>query len=130
MVELDSDTLEHALRTAREHGFASVRIKSGEMSFRATLGEMEETEESVTDEAAGPREFTINATVVGYYQDAKVPLIAGNTVHTGDTVAHVMALGLSNDVLASQTGKITEVLVKPGQAVMYGQPLAKLTELE
>jgi hypothetical protein len=39
MPELDNDTIRHALRVAREHGFSSVSIKADDTKFKARLGE-------------------------------------------------------------------------------------------
>ena len=45
-------------------------------------------------------------------------------------VAYIRSMNLQYEVMASQSGKIIEVLVEDGQAVEYGQPLFRLKPLD
>ena len=48
----------------------------------------------------------------------------------GEIVASIAALGLNNDVESPVSGEIIEVLVKPDQAVEFGQALALVKAAE
>lgn len=135
MAELNADVIRHALRTAREYGFREVAIRAGDAQFRARLddapvhfGEETAPDESVPTSAVIPsspyRDLT--APLVGYYREAASPLEVGKRVEKGDVVAVIAALGLANDVESPVAGEVVELLVANGQAVEFGQALARL----
>lgn len=47
----------------------------------------------------------------------------GSTVSKGDTLCIIEAMKLMNEIESDYSGKITEILVKDGEAVEYGTPL-------
>jgi acetyl-CoA carboxylase biotin carboxyl carrier protein len=130
MPELDDDLLRHALKVAREHGFAEMEIAVNGASFSATLEPRPRKKKigaSANGESeAAPRDLEIRATLVGFYREAKSPLEVGRQVAAGDVVAVISALGIANDVEATVDGEVVEVLVEPGQPVEFGQVLAKV----
>jgi len=131
MSGLDADVIRHALKTAREFNFRSVRIKTEDGTFRATLDpdavdEFGEIDLSSAVVDAGPEEWTVVAPAVGYFSTVKSGLQVGNSVEKGGVVGTVVALGLPNDVSSPGTGEVIEILAKEGDAVEYGQPLAKV----
>lgn len=68
------------------------------------------------------------APMVGTFYRAPAPdappfVEVGATVQAGQPVCIVEALKLKNEIEAEVSGKIVEVLVKNGQAVVYGQTL-------
>jgi acetyl-CoA carboxylase biotin carboxyl carrier protein len=131
VADLTSEVVEHALKTAREHGFAEVELSSGADTFRAKLDPLPKSKSvKATGSAAVPEPVAkpIKATLVGYYAPGPKPLRTGETVSAGDVVATISALGISNDVESALSGEIVEVLVQDGQAVEYGQPLAMVQE--
>ena len=56
----------------------------------------------------------IEATLVGYWREAKEPLTVGRTVRPGDAVGMVEALGIVTDVTMVQTGLKRELLEQLG----------------
>lgn len=50
----------------------------------------------------------------------------GDTVKKGQTLAIVEAMKLMNEIESEYDGIVTEVLVKNGQAVEFGQPLFRI----
>ena len=125
---MDLDLVRHALDAARRHGYAEVELGDGEESFTAKLARLPKAKPAPAGEAAavesGPQE--IKATLVGYYRDGKTPLAVGRTVKRGEVVGVIEALGIVTDVTSKVEGEIVEVLVEPGQAVEYGQALARV----
>lgn len=134
MRELDADTIRHALETARTHGFRTVRIQADETKFRAVLGKPARKKPALNLQALieldEPREEdgvkNLTAGLVGYFRESSEPLSVGRVIERGEVIASISALGLANDVESAVSGEILEVLVEPGQAVEYGQVLAKV----
>ncbi len=133
MEGLDLETIRHALGVAKAHGLSEVQVQHGEDTFTAVF------EGSPARPASGKRggaaaavellaadELAIPSPFVGYYRANDPPLRAGQRVERGEIVASIAALGLAHDVESPLAGEIVEVLVEPGQAVQYGQPLAKV----
>ena len=92
----------------------------------------DEEDENITVESSlmEPETVVITAPVVGYFHHVK-PIVGLNaTVAAGQTVAIVKAMQLNNEITAPANGVITDVLVKDGQPVEYGQPLYRLQTTE
>lgn len=125
---MDVDTVRHALSVARLHGYAEVELRCGEGRFRARLEPAALAKPVVLTESAPdePRLLDIRSTVVGYYRSAKPPLAPGTNVAKGDRVAAIEALGLLSDIESKVAGEVVELLVEEGQAVQYGQVLARV----
>lgn len=137
MNDLDLDTIRHALRTARENGYEVVRVRSGASSFRGVL-DLNEAEHHTPELVMMPDEVdqesqepevasvqSIKAAQVGYFSPAGT-FVVGALVTKGDAVGTIRALGISNDVLAKVGGRVTEILVAEGDAVEFGQELARV----
>ncbi len=137
MKELDLETIRHALRTARENGYEVVRIRSGAEAFRGTLDLtrpesatpelvfMPEEMDADPEETEGQAFEEIRAMAVGYFAPGSLFEVSAS-VNKGDVVGSIRALGISNDVTSSVSGKITEVLVGEGDPVQFGQALARV----
>ncbi|RYG15978.1 acetyl-CoA carboxylase biotin carboxyl carrier protein subunit [bacterium] len=126
---MDLDLVRHALAAARRHGYAEVELGEGEASFTARLAKGAKPKTAPKTEAGpivdeAPKE--IKATLVGFYREAKTPLEVGRTIRKGDAIASIEALGIVTDVSSKVEGEVIEILVEPGQAVEYGQVLARV----
>lgn len=131
MKPLDAESIRRALVTAREGGFRSIRIKSGEESFRAVFSEdaLSWGESLIADEDAaetGPLSGKVTAPVVGYLRWAPDIAQSGAEVKAGQAVGEVLALGIANEIICEHQGKIASVLAEDGAAVEYGQPLLEV----
>lgn len=127
MDDLARDEIEYALRLARSRGFTSVKLKKGETSFSATLGESAfEEEPSASDDVAAPKDVAVKAPAVGYFRVGTKPVAVGDLVEAGSTVGEVVALGIANEVTTSASGTVKEILVANGDAVEFGQALMTL----
>lgn len=126
---MDLDLVRHALAAARRHGYAEVELGSGDTAFTARLARIPKPKgaaPAASDAPAVNPVADVKATLVGYYREAKEPLVVGRTIRKGDLVATIEALGIVTDVVSKVEGEVIEVLVDPGQAVEYGQVLAKV----
>lgn len=132
MAEGDGELIRHALKTAREFGFRQVRLKSGELSFSATLdpdAEVCDTGAQTLDFEAlpeGPKTASLTANAVGYFSIDAAALAKGARIAAGDKIGSILALGIQNDLTASTGGEVVAVHVTDGQAVEYGQVLAEV----
>ncbi len=87
-----------------------------------------ETDVSVPLNAVPKNVKTINCPMVGVFYTASAPdaepyVTVGSRVTKGDVVCIIEAMKLMNEVVATESGIITEVLVENGDLVEYGQPL-------
>ena len=132
MSELDADEIRHALQTARQNGFGYVRLRQGETSFSARLGEPSHQEahsvvtSAVVEDLSGPapaEDGAVCSTAVGY---VRLNTAVGHAVEAGDVIAEVVALGIANEIVAETSGSVTVLLVSDGDPVEYGQPIAKV----
>ena len=79
----------------------------------------------------GPEGQLIKSPLVGTFYAAPseeaAPFVAvGDHVSKGQTVAIVEAMKLMNDIECDFDGVVSEVLVKNGETVEYGQPLFRI----
>ena len=132
MPDAGSDMIRHALSVARRHGFGEVVVETPTASFEAKLEAIAYrtprpwTEPEELKLPSAPPVAEISATLVGYYQPSDPPIAAGGHVKSGEIIAVITALGLANDVESQVSGEVLEVLVKDGQAVEFGQPIARV----
>lgn len=131
MASIDADVVKHALRVARENGFAEVEIANGEAQFKAALEPGPKVKKippavASAPDAATPGDLVIRANHVGYLKVDSDKLKVGAKVSKGDVVASIATLGLANDVESAVEGEIVEVLLADGDPLQYGQPIAKV----
>lgn len=101
-------------------------------AYAATATEEVKPEEAKPEEkrsaAANTNIIPVVAPLVGTFYRAPAPdappyVEVGATVQVGQPVCIVEALKLKNEIEAEVAGKIVEILVENGQAVVYGQTL-------
>lgn len=81
--------------------------------------------------AAEPSGSVVTSPLVGTFysapaEDAKAFVSVGDVVKKGQTLAIVEAMKLMNEIECEVDGTITEILVKNGEPVEYGQPLFRI----
>ena len=84
--------------------------------------------ESAPQQSAEPQGTPVKAPMVGVFYaaaspDAKPYVSVGSTVKEGDTLCIIEAMKLMNEITAEQGGTITEICVKNGDIIEYGQTL-------
>lgn len=87
-----------------------------------------QTAEPATAEPAKPQGKTIDCPMVGVFYTSPSPeadpyVKVGTKVNKGDVVCIIEAMKLMNEVTATESGTIQEVLVENGDLVEFGQPL-------
>ncbi len=86
------------------------------------------TAEPATEKPAQPQGNTIDCPMVGVFYTSPSPeadpyVKVGTKVNKGDVVCIIEAMKLMNEVTATESGTIQEVLVENGDLVEFGQPL-------
>lgn len=81
--------------------------------------------------APAPPGVIIESPMVGTYYSSNSPdapafVAVGSTVRVDTTVCIIEAMKVFTDIPAGEAGTITEILVKNGQPVEYGQPLFRV----
>lgn len=66
------------------------------------------------------------ATMVGIFHHADPPLPYAAAVRPGQVIGFIESMKLMNDVVAEESGRVTDVLVEDGAPVEYGQVLFRL----
>jgi len=72
----------------------------------------------------------INAPLVGTYYESPKPgeppfINVGDTIEEGQSLCIIEAMKIFNTIESDHSGEISEILVKDGQPVEFGQPLFK-----
>ena len=110
-------------------GANGVTVKEAAMPERKeTAGKNNTTAEEHSEAEEGV--FVTSPLVGTFYtapaEDAEPFVKVGDTVKKGQVVAIVEAMKLMNEIESDFDGIVTEILVKNGQAVEYGQPLFRI----
>jgi biotin carboxyl carrier protein len=85
-------------------------------------------------EAPASKDFEIVAPLVGVFRGSMKPggkalVGVGDIVREGQVVAAIESLNVHNEVEATVSGRVREILIEDGQSVEYGQPLVILDPL-
>jgi acetyl-CoA carboxylase biotin carboxyl carrier protein len=67
----------------------------------------------------------VTSPAVGYFV-ARAGVVVGSRVRQGDVIGQVDVLGVAQEVVANLEGTIGAFEVEPGQAIEFGQPLARV----
>lgn len=86
----------------------------------------ETLEVEVPDVEVQPVFVAVTATAVGLFRPAATALQIGDSVKKGQIIGAVESMKIPNEVAASASGRVSEILVEEGQGVEYGQPLLML----
>ncbi|MBX3095939.1 MAG: hypothetical protein KF812_03680 [Fimbriimonadaceae bacterium] len=131
---LDPSAIRDVLETASQGGFRFVRVRQGKDEFEAviapsiTVADEEEEFDDVesTNGVAEAKTKLVNSGHVGQLKwvDGIEP---GVSVHEGDRLGEITALGISNEIVSAMSGQIATVFEPNGATVDFGRVLLEVT---
>lgn len=100
----------------------------GSVAPTAAIPQVTEAQAAPAEPQAQSKGKTIDCPMVGVFYTAPSPeadpyVKVGSVVNKGDVVCIIEAMKLMNEVTATQSGTIKEILAENGDIVEYGQPL-------
>jgi len=89
------------------------------------------SEQATSEQADDPAAATVIAPMVGVFYTSPSPdeppfVTEGQTVNVGDVLCIIEAMKLMNEIVAEQSGTITQCFAQNGQLVEYGQKLFQM----
>lgn len=128
---MDWNLVRYALQKSAVAGYSDVSLKKGEFEFSAQIDlDAEIIENDVQEPDTGianqTKEGEVCAGHVGTFKASDPSIEAGVLIETGDVVGQVVALGIVNDIKATVSGEVTEVLTTDGDPIEFGQSVMKV----
>ena len=120
---------EYSISSERNDGHTLKQPEVSDMEVPCKIKE----ESTVLKETVFDKEKEIVSPLVGTFyeasQEGAEPFVTvGSQVKKGQVLAIVEAMKLMNEIESEQDGVITEICVKNGEAVEYGQTLFKIAD--
>ena len=118
-----------AQQTAVPQPVAAAPVPPSPVAGEAVVSSMAEEVSFSDSEPEGTE--VIKAPIVGTFYQSSAPgeepfVKTGDTIAEGDVVCIIEAMKFMNEVNSEFSGTVTEVLVKDGDFVEYGQPLFRI----
>ena len=130
---IDIETLKDYIKVLEDSSLAEIEISDEEDSIRLAKPSADSpvvafapSNAPAAAQAASGK--AIKSPMVGVFYAAPSPdrppfVNVGDTVKKGDVVCIIEAMKIMNEITATESGTITEVLVENGDVVEYDQPL-------
>lgn len=149
-MKFESDYIEKLAKIIADNDLTEISLEDGEqaITIRKDLPEVNMVASApavaavpapvqATSQASAPQATTkepeakgkaITSPMVGTFYAASSPEAApfvevGSTVNVGDVVCIIEAMKLMNEIKAEQAGKVTQICVKNGDPIEFGQVL-------
>jgi len=127
---MNPNEIKKFLESIRETDIEEMEFESGDTSVYLKKSEVmkkvipEAPKKAVEKSPIVP----IKSTMVGTFhsspaQDRPPFVVEGDHIEVGQKIGTIVAMRVNKDVMATTKGKVTEVKVKDGQSVEYGQEL-------
>ena len=147
---MDIRKVEKLMELLEESGMAEIEIKEGEESVKISRYSASPAPSLMPAQSLVPQQpvstpapvatspvvpaenqtsdQSIVSPMVGTFYSAPSPtakpfVTIGQKINQGDTVGIIEAMKIMNQIEADQSGTVTEILIKDGEAVEFGQPL-------
>ena len=146
----DVRTIRHLVRLMKQYDLTAIDFIEGQTKIRlrrrgaepapgaaavaapsTALAVVAPRAETAPQAAAAPAGVVIESPMVGTYYASSAPdaspfVSVGSVVRPDATVCVIEAMKVFTDIPAGVSGTITEVLVKNGQSVEFGQPMFRV----
>ncbi len=127
MAEIEISEGEESIRISR-HGNAPMAAPMAPAPVAAAPIAITPTETATAQAPTTIDGHPISSPMVGTFYGAASPtsdafITIGQHVTQGDTICIIEAMKIMNQIEADQSGTVTEILCKDGDAIEFGQPL-------
>ncbi len=129
LTEIYLEEGEAAIVLKKEKELISTTVSAAPVAVAAPMAAPTASVEAPKAEAAPVKKGTpVTSPMVGTFYEASAPgatpfVSVGQTISTGQVVCIVEAMKLMNEIEAEVSGKVTEICVKNGEPVEFGQVL-------
>jgi acetyl-CoA carboxylase biotin carboxyl carrier protein len=113
------------VRLRRPHSNGAGPAAAGPQASAGTVPLPSEPRQSVARLEREREREVVTSPAVGYFtprDDLKVGVVLGG----GDVIGHIDVLGVRQEVIVPEAGTLARLEVETGQAVEYGQPIARV----
>lgn len=138
---MDLRKIKKLIELVEESGVAELEVSSGDESIRISmatgdvqLAQPKKIETAVTSVKEGPKSSlqTMKSPMAGVFYQSPNPEAApfvsvGQQVNPGDVLCIIESMKMMNEVTATASGVVQEVLVSNAEAVATGTPLFAIT---
>ena len=147
-MKFELDYIEKLAKIVSDNGLTEISLEDGEqaMTIRKDLPEVVSVapapqavaaapaavpsapSEAVQTEKSAPKGRAITSPMVGTFYASSSPeaepfVEVGSEINEGDVVCIIEAMKLMNEIKSEHSGKITQICVKNGDPIEYGQVL-------
>lgn len=126
MIEFDKPFIEELIGTARRKQLSKVRIKQNDRCIEIELGGTLSAPNQVIEKQNVEQSTWVTSTMVGYFRRNEKAVAIGSKVEPDSIIGTLEALGLPNDIPAGNDGVLESVIVNDGDAIEFGQRIARL----
>lgn len=131
LTEFEIEEKDLKLRICRSSGEPTVVMAQPQQAVAQQAAPAPAPAAPAAESQPQPEGNVIKSPMVGTFYSAPNPesppfVQSGDSVHAESVVCIIEAMKVMNEIKAETSGKITEVLVKNGESVEYGQPLFRV----
>ena len=124
-LEVRQDGWRIRLRMSNGNGIAAPAATTASASRAANAPRAGQTPGRAPTPARAEPRGIVTSPAVGYFL-SKEGVVVGYKVSRGDPIGFVDMLGVRQEVVAPTDGVVGSLDVEPGQAIEYGQPVARI----
>ena len=143
-MKFELDYIEKLAQLLNNNGLTEISLEDGEQAVTirkdpsevvtvaapaiSTPAAVSAAQEAKPEEAAAPKGKAITSPMVGTFYASPSPeadpfVEVGSDIKEGDIVCIIEAMKLMNEIKSEHAGKITQICVKNGDPIEYGQVL-------
>jgi acetyl-CoA carboxylase biotin carboxyl carrier protein len=147
-MKFETDYIEKLAKIIADNGLTEISLEDGEQAITirkdlpeviaaapvaapvasAPVAQAAPATTAVPAEAPAPKGKAITSPMVGTFYSAPSPdaepfVEIGKTIAEGDVVCIIEAMKLMNEIKSEQSGKVTQICVKNGDPIEFGQVL-------
>lgn len=124
-LEVREDGWRIRLRRPNGNGLDTTAMSAKPVSDTRTERTTSSRSHTPPRQAAQPPQGMVTSPAVGYFTP-RDGVAVGSRVGRGDVLGHVDVLGVRQEVVAPVDGLIGALNVQPGEAIEFGQPVARI----